>query len=343
MVNAGIVGASGYTGLELMRILSGHPGVALRCVASRSEQGRPVAAVFPSLRCRISLEFIAPDTAALAGCDVVFFATPHGTAMQAAPPLLEAGVKVIDLSADFRLQDAQLWSTWYGLEHTSPGLLNQAVYGLTEIHRELIKQADLVANPGCYPTAVLLGFIPLLEQGLVDVTGLVADAKSGISGAGRQVQLNTQFCESADTFSAYAADGHRHLPEMREGLQQLTGEDVGLVFVPHLLPINRGIEATLYAPLLNRQVDLHAIYAERYQDEAFIDVMPPGSCPDTASVRGSNMCRIACFVPEAGEMAVISVVEDNLVKGAAGQAVQNMNVMFGLDETAGLLHLPVLP
>lgn len=343
MINVGIVGATGYTGLELLRILSTHPEVSIQCVTSRTEQGKSVAEIFPALRGRVELNFVVPDTATLAECDAVFFATPNGTAMLQVPALLEKDVKIIDLSADFRIKDAQLWSEWYKLEHACPDLLSTAVYGLTEINRELIKQAELVANPGCYPTAVQLGFIPLLEQGLVDKSSLIADAKSGISGAGRGTQLHTQFCESADSFKAYAADGHRHLPEIKQGLQLAAEESVELVFVPHLLPINRGIEATLYARLLDQQVDLQALYNKRYKDEPFVDVMPPGSYPDTASVRGSNMCRIACFTPQAGNTAVISVVEDNLVKGAAGQAVQNMNLMFCLNETTGLLHLPLLP
>ncbi|MGI9229568.1 MAG: N-acetyl-gamma-glutamyl-phosphate reductase [Gammaproteobacteria bacterium] len=343
MINVGIVGASGYTGLELLRILSAHPEIKISCVTSRSEQGRGVAEIFPALRGRIALQFVVPAEAPLSDCDVVFFATPHGAAMLQVPALLNAGVKVIDLSADFRLQDAAEWEHWYKSPHACPELLQQAVYGLTEINREQIRSAQLIANPGCYATAVQLGFIPLLEQGLVDKTTLVADAKSGVSGAGRNTQPHTQFCETAESFSAYAVDGHRHLPEIMQGLRSAATDSVELVFVPHLLPINRGIEATLYARLSDKQTDLHTLFRERYKDETFIDVMPPGDHPDTASVRGSNLCRIACFTPQSGDTAVISVVEDNLVKGAAGQAIQNMNLMCGIDEASGLLHLPITP
>jgi N-acetyl-gamma-glutamyl-phosphate reductase len=336
MIKIGIIGATGYTGIELMRLLSSHPEAEIAVVTSRTEQGRAVGDVFPSLRGHVDLPFSEPDDRILYECDVVFFGTPNGTAMHLAPDLLQAGTRVIDLSADFRIKDAGVWSRWYGREHACPELLQTAVYGLPEMNRDAIGKANLVANPGCYPTAVILGFLPLLEANLVDPGSLIADAKSGISGAGRKEAMRTQFCETADSFSAYAVPGHRHLPEIEQGLQAVSKAPPGLVFVPHLLPVIRGIHATLYARLLDAAVDLQEVYDQRYREEPFVDVLPPGSHPDTSSVRGANLCRLACHRPQDGDTAVILAVEDNLVKGAAGQAVQNMNIMFGLDETTGL-------
>lgn len=336
MIKIGIVGATGYTGIELMRLLSGHPEAELGIVTSRGEAGRPVGDLFPALRQHTDLTFSEPDVQELRQCDLVFYATPNGTAMREVPALLDAGVRVVDISADFRLRDASVWSEWYGEEHACPDLLSVAVYGLPEMHREAIRSASLVANPGCYPTAVQLGFLPLLESGLADTASLIADAKSGVSGAGRKEAMRTQFCESSDSFSAYGASGHRHLPEIRQGLQSVSDTPVELVFVPHLVPMIRGIHATLYARLKDTSVDLQALYEQRYGDEPFVDVMPAGSHPNTNTVRGANVCRLACHRPPGGNTALILAVEDNLVKGAAGQAVQNMNIMFGLPETAGL-------
>lgn len=336
MIKAGIVGATGYAGIELVRLLAHHPEVELAIVTSRGEQGRPVSDLFPAMRGIVDMAYSDPDDISQAGCDVVFFATPNGTAMLHTPGLLDQGCRVIDLSADFRLKDAAEWEQWYGQRHACPELLEPAVYGLPEMNRENISQARLVANPGCYPTAIQLGFIPLLENRLVDPGSLIADAKSGASGAGRQLAMATQFCETAGGFKAYSADGHRHLPEIRQVLQGVSESPLGLVFVPHLLPIVRGIHATLYATLTDSNVDLQQVYEDRYRDEAFVDVMPQGAHPNTSSVRGTNVCRLACHKPQNGNTAVILAVEDNLVKGAAGQAIQNMNIMFGLPETSGL-------
>jgi N-acetyl-gamma-glutamyl-phosphate reductase len=343
MIKVGIVGATGYTGVELMRLLARHPGVQLQALTSRSEAGKPVSGFFPSLRGLVDLAYSEPGTRNLAGCDLVFFATPNGTAMQQARELLEKGIRIIDLSADFRLQNAAEWEKWYGQPHACPDLLKGAVYGLPEMNREQIRRARLVANPGCYPTAVQLGFLPLLENRLVDPASLIADAKSGVSGAGRKMALTYHYCEASDAFAAYAVDGHRHLPEIRQGLSAAAMAPVSLVFVPHLLPMIRGIHATLYATLIDASVDLQAVYERRYGGEPFVDVLPPGSHPNTNTVRGSNVCRIACHRPQNGNTAVILAVEDNLVKGAAGQAVQNMNIMYGLDETSGLLAAAVYP
>ncbi len=343
MIRVGIVGGTGYTGVELLRLLAGHRQASVVAVTSRGEAGRPVVDMFPSLRGLVDLSYTEPDAKSLSECDLVFFATPNGTAMQTAPQLVEAGVRVVDLSADFRLRDKNAWAEWYGMDHGCPGLLREAVYGLPEVHRERIRSARLVANPGCYPTAVQLGFLPLLEAGLVDTGRLIADAKSGVSGAGRKIALNTLFCEAGDNFKAYAVPGHRHLPEIAQELEAAAGQPVRLTFVPHLTPMIRGIHATLYAELIDADVDLQAAYEKRFSKEPFVDVMPAGSHPDTASVRGNNMLRIACHRPGNGNTVVVLVVEDNLVKGASGQAIQNMNIMFGFDEDEGLSAAALSP
>lgn len=342
MIKIGIVGGTGYTGVELLRLLATHPQAELRAITSRAEAGRPVADLYPNLRGHVDLAFTEPDAALLAGCDLVFFATPNGTAMQLVPELLDAGVKVIDLAADFRIKDAELWSQWYGMEHACPYLLQEAVYGLPELNRSEIAQARLVANPGCYPTASALGFLPLIERGLVDTTSLVADCKSGVSGAGRGANAAMLMGEVGESFKAYAVAGHRHLPEIRQTLGWLTDRPVGLTFVPHLLPMIRGIHATLYARLAE-DADLQAVFEERYRDEPFVDVLPAGSHPETRSVRGVNHCRIAVHRPQGGDTVVVLSVIDNLTKGAAGQAVHNMNLMFGLPEDTGLNQVALLP
>jgi N-acetyl-gamma-glutamyl-phosphate reductase len=342
VLKAGIVGATGYTGVELIRLLLGHPDVEIAAVTSRSEAGRALEEIFPNLRGCGGLRFEAPDPQRLAGCDVVFFATPNGTAMRWARELLDGGVRIIDLAADFRLRDPALWERWYGMEHACPELLEEAVYGLPEINREAIREARLVANPGCYPTAVTLGFLPLLEAGVVEAAGLVADAKSGVSGAGRKAQVHTLLAEAAENFQAYAVPGHRHLPEIVQTLREVNPQ-TGLTFVPHLLPMIRGIHATLYAALRAPDADLQALFESRYAAEPFVDVLPPGAHPQTRSVRGTNLCRIAVHRPQEGDRVVVLAVIDNLVKGAAGQAVHNMNLMFGLDERAGLGSIAVLP
>ena len=343
MIKAGIVGGTGYTGVELLRLLAAHPDVELSVITSRGEKGVQVSQMFPNLRGRVELAFVEPDDAVLKGCDVVFFATPNGTAMKSVPALLEAGVKVIDLAADFRLRDAAEWEAWYGMPHVCPDLLREAVYGLPEVNRELIRSARLAANPGCYPTAVQLGFLPLLEADVVDSHSLIADVKSGVSGAGRKAEVGILLCEAGDNFKAYNVPAHRHLPEIRQGLTAVVGTPVELVFTPHLVPMIRGIHATLYATLKNSDVDLQALFEQRYASEPFVDVLPEKSHPETRSVRGSNQCRLAVHRPHNGKTVVVLSVIDNLVKGAAGQAVQNMNLMFGLPENAGLEGIALLP
>ncbi len=345
MIKVGILGGTGYTGVELLRLLVAHPRARLEVITSRAEAGRAVSEIFPSLRRHLDLSFVEPDHANLQSCDVVFCAAPNGVAMGYALTLLKAGVKLIDLAADFRLKDPALWQRWYGIPHECPEVLAEAVYGLPELNREHIRQARLVANPGCYPTAVQLGFAPLLERDLVHLDHLVADAKSGVSGAGRGAKVANLFAEVADTLKAYAVPGHRHSPEICQGLEAICGRPVGLTFVPHLTPMIRGIHATLYARLTRSaaDVDLQALYESRYAGEAFVDVLPAGSHPETRSVRGDNTCRLAVHRPNGGDVVVVLSVIDNLVKGAAGQAMQNMNILFGLEETLGLDSPAVLP
>ncbi len=341
-INIGIVGGTGYTGVELLRLLAQHPNAQLTAITSRSEAGMPVADMFPNLRGWIDLKFVEPAAAKLDQCDLVFFATPNGIAMKDTPALVHAGVRVIDVAADFRIKDIAEWERWYNMKHACPDLVAEAVYGLPEVNRDKIANARIVANPGCYPTAVQLGFLPLVEAGVVDIQHLIADAKSGVSGAGRKAEVHTLLAEAADNFKAYGVPGHRHLPEITQGLTQMAGKAVSLVFTPHLTPMIRGIHATLYAQI-TKDVDLQSLYEKSYANEAFVDVMPAGSHPDTRSVRGANMCRIAVHRPQGGDTAVVLSVIDNLVKGAAGQAVQNMNIMFGLPETTGLRHVALLP
>jgi N-acetyl-gamma-glutamyl-phosphate reductase len=342
MIRVGIVGGTGYTGVELLRILALHPGVEIAAVTSRADAGQRVDALYPNLRGKIEARFIAPEADNLADCDAVFFATPNGTAMLMAEALLAQGVKVIDLSADFRLKDAAVWEKWYGIKHACPELIAEAVYGLPEVHREAIKTAHLIACPGCYPTAVQLGFLPLLENGLADTAHLIADVKSGVSGAGRKAEIATLMSEAGESFKAYAVPGHRHLPEIAQGLQGIAGKPVGLTFVPHLTPMIRGIHATLYAQVPGG-ADLQALYEQRYAAERFVDVLPHGAHPDTRNVRGSNNCQIAIHRPQGQDIVVVLSVIDNLVKGAAGQAVQAMNLAFGLPENSGLETVALYP
>ena len=340
----GVVGGTGYTGVELLRLLVQHPQVELTAVTSRSEAGQPVASLYPNLRGHLDLQFSEPDIARLSQCDLVFFATPNGVAMKMVPQLLDANVKVVDLAADFRLQDPVVWEAWYGMPHACVDVLKEAVYGLPEVNRAAIAKARIVANPGCYPTAVQLGFLPLLEQGLIDHHHLIADSKSGVSGAGREAKVGSLLCEASESLKAYGVAGHRHLPEIRQGLTQFSGHEVGLTFVPHLTPMIRGIHATLYGRItVDNAGDLQSLYEERYRNEPFVDVMPDGSHPETRSVRGSNLCRIAVHRPQGGDTVVVLSAIDNLVKGAAGQAVQNMNIMLGVAETAGLEQVALMP
>lgn len=342
MIKVGIVGGTGYTGIELLRILAHHPEVELVAITSRKEAGTSVQDLFPSLRGVVDIVYSDPSRTDLAKCDVAFFATPNTVAMGEAKALLESGVRIVDLSADFRIKNVSEWEKWYKVKHASPELLSQAVYGLPEVNRGKIKDARLIANPGCYPTAVQLGLLPLIEAGCIDVTRLIADAKSGVSGAGKKIEEHLLFSEASDNFKAYGVSGHRHWPEIQQGLDLAAGKKVGLTFVPHLVPMIRGIYATLYAQMTTT-AEFQGIFEDRYRNEPFVDVLPADSEPDTRSVRGANTCRIAIHRPHGGDTLVVLAVIDNLVKGASGQAVQNMNIMFGLEETMGLSHLAVVP
>ena len=345
MITIGIVGATGYTGVELMRLVAMHPDVELKVVTSNTEKNEQVIDVFPNLRSHINLKFDQHDTEKLNECDLVLFATPHATAMKQVPRLLEKDCRVIDLSADFRIQDPEIWETWYGVKHACPEIINTAVYGLPELYRDKIKDAKLVANPGCYPTAIILALLPAIKNSLIDIKDIIADAKSGISGAGRKATLATQFSEIAESFKAYSVSGHRHLPEMLQTLKSINGDDqIELTFTPHLVPMNRGIFATVYVKPNDHTVAMQKVYTDYYEKELFVDLMPPGSHPDTLSVRATNMCRISLHPGENEyQHTIILSVIDNLVKGAAGQAIQNMNLMYGFDEATGLLEPGLIP
>ncbi len=349
MISVGIVGGTGYTGVELLRLLLRHPDVQVSVLTSRTEAGKRVDDMFPSLRGYTDLQFSDLDMNVLKHCDVVFFATPHGVAMKHAAELVAANTKVIDLAADFRLQNLQQFEKWYGLEHSCPDILTESVYGLTELNREKIKQAKVVGNPGCYPTTVQLGLAPLFksEQELVKPASIIIDAKSGVSGAGRKASLGMIYSENADNFKAYGVAGHRHHPEIVEALENISGQSGvfdQILFIPHLVPMIRGMFSTIYVDLTEQgqNTDLQSLYEIFYADEQFVDVMPSSSSPETRSVRGANQLRIALYKPQPTKL-VILVVQDNLVKGAAGQAVQNMNLMFGCAENAGLTGIGLLP
>lgn len=349
MIKVGIVGGTGYTGSELLRLLAHHPEANVSVITSRAENGRNVTELFPNLRGHYdNLTFSTPDNQTLLACDIIFFATPHGVAQAAAGELLDGGAKIIDLSADFRIRDIAVWEQWYQQEHGAKDWVNEAVYGLPEFNRDKIKAARLIACPGCYPTSILLGFKPLIEQQLVDTHHLIASAASGASGAGRGANSAMLLTEIGESFKAYGVNGHRHLPEVEQGLTDFAraagcSRDIKLTFVPHLLPMSRGIHSTLFATLTKSGVDLQSLFEEAYQDEPFVDVLPQGIAPETRTVKGTNMCRIGVNQPQGRDTAVITVVEDNLTKGASGQAVQNMNIMFGLDEACGLNLAALLP
>ncbi|MEB0030822.1 N-acetyl-gamma-glutamyl-phosphate reductase [Undibacterium sp. RTI2.1] len=345
MIKIGIVGGTGYTGVELLRLLATHSQAQIVAITSRKEDGLPVADMYPSLRGHLDIAFSSPDKAKLTECDVVFFATPHGVAMAQAPELLAAGVKVIDLAADFRLKDVNQFEKWYGIPHSCTDVLAEAVYGLPELNRAAIKTARVIGNPGCYPTTMQLGFYPLLKAGVIDAGNLIADCKSGVSGAGRKAEISLLFTEAGDNFKAYSVSGHRHHPETVEQLQYVTDDKIGLLFTPHLVPMIRGMHSTLYGRLTQEisNEDLQALFVDAYKDEPFVDVMPFASHPETRSTRASNMLRLALHRPNNGNTVIVLVVQDNLVKGSAGQAVQCMNIMFDLDERTGLQHVAVLP
>lgn len=345
MLKVAVVGASGYTGVELLRILVGHPEVEICCVTSRQHEGLPINQVFPSLSGFCELVCEPLDVAAISQrADLIFTALPHKSAMEVVPDFLAAGCKVIDLSADYRLKDQRVYEQWYQV-HSSPELFAEAVYGLPELYAEQLRSARLIANPGCYPTSVILGLAPLLENQLIDPNSLIVDSKSGVSGAGRGVKLGSLFCEANEGFKAYGIANHRHTPEIEQELAGLAQAPIRLSFTPHLLPVNRGILSTCYADLHRYQSTeaLLDVYQQRYANERFVRVMPGGQLPNIAHVRGTNFCDIGLVSDQrTGRVIVISAI-DNLVKGAAGQAVQNMNLMYGFNAAHGLGIVPTFP
>jgi N-acetyl-gamma-glutamyl-phosphate reductase len=342
-IKAGIIGGSGYTGIELLRIMRLHPNAEVHAISSRALVGRKVSEVFPNMHGITELSYSLPDDQALFECDIVFFATPHGVAMNNAKLFLDKNIKVVDLGADFRISNASIWSDWYKMEHTQEALLKEAVYGQPEIKRDVIKEARLVANPGCYPTAVLLALKPLLQNNLIDTSNIIADCKSGTSGAGRIANQATLFCEITESFKPYGVSGHRHFPEIKQEIESISKSPVGLTFTPHLLPMSRGIEATIYVDLIDSEADILACFENAYENEEFVKILPEGVYPETRSVRSSNYCQISVqYVEHSNKLVIMSVI-DNLGKGAAGQAIQNMNLMFGLKEQDGLSQIGLLP
>ena len=338
MYSVAIIGGSGYTGYELIRLLVHHPQVELAQVVSRTKAGCAVGEVFPRMKGHTDLCYTEKFDAA-PDIDLVFFATPNGIAMKQAEAFVNNGIRIIDLAADFRLSDAAEWEHWYGEKHACPQLLTKAVYGLSEINRTAIADANLVANPGCYPTSVILGLKPLIESGYADLSCLIADAKSGVSGAGRQANVELLFGECSENFRAYKASAHRHWPEIRQQLNKIAGGEVNLSFTPHLLPIVRGLQSSLYTKTAADLSELQQCLEHAYANEAFVHVLPPDSHPQTRDASGTNNCLIAVHKPQYGDIAVVFSVIDNLIKGAAGQAVQNMNLMLSIDETVGLVDL----
>lgn len=346
MLRVGIIGVSGYTGVELARILSRHPEIEITLATSRQFEGKPLSDVFPNLRACIDITCESPSTEDLADrADFFFTAVPHKTAMAIVPQLLTKGKKVVDLSADYRIRDVAVYEKWYQ-HHTSSELIQDTAYGLPELYRDKIAQAKLVANPGCYPTSVTLGLAPLLRNKLIDTSTIIVDSKSGTSGAGRSASLATLYCEVTDGFKAYKVGGtHRHIPEIEQELSVLAEEQINISFTPHLLPISRGILSTMYAKLATdlSQEDIYALYDKTYANEHFVRLCPVGSSPATQHVRGSNFCDIGiCLDKRTGRIIVMSAI-DNIVKGAAGQAVQNMNLMNGFQEDTGLMGAPFFP
>jgi N-acetyl-gamma-glutamyl-phosphate reductase len=345
VIKVAVVGASGYAGLELLRLLVRHPMVEITSITSRQYAGDDIAAVFPSLTGIIDLKCTEVDVKKIADtADVVFTALPHKTAMEIVPELLQLGCKVIDLSADYRLRDVAVYERWYQ-PHSSPDLLAEAVYGLPELFRDQIPAARLVANPGCYPTSVALALAPLLKHGLIDHRTLIVDSKSGTSGAGRAAKTGSLFCEVNEGFKAYSVANHRHTPEIEQTLTTISGEPVVINFTPHLLPLNRGILSTCYASLI-QSIDIYSLkvmYETYYANSLFIRIMPGGQLPNVAFIRGSNYADVGFVIDERTRRIIVVSAIDNLVKGAAGQAVQNMNIMEGLAEDTGLNIVPLFP
>jgi N-acetyl-gamma-glutamyl-phosphate reductase len=342
-IKVGIIGGTGYTGIELIRLLHNHPNADVVFIASRSLNKKRIDSVFPFLAGQSDLCFSLLSDPKLNQCDIVFFATPHGVAMENSQKLIEKNIKVIDLGADFRIQDASKWSKWYAMEHTQTDLLKTAIYGLPENNRKAIKNAKLVANPGCYPTAIQLALKPLIANKLIDLSNIIADCKSGVSGAGKKPNQAILLCEASESIKSYAVGGHRHYPEIKQELEIIAKQKVNITFVPHLVPMIRGILATIYVDLLDPKIDVKQFFINSYKAEKFVTIMEEDAFPETRSVKASNFCQIALKkIPNSNKLVVMSVI-DNLVKGAAGQAIQNMNIMFNFDEDTGLKQLGLIP
>ena len=343
-LHVSIVGGSGYTGSELLRLLVNHPHIEIDQITSRQDDGKNVTEIFPFLPNKIKNKFVHPDNVSFEQSDLIFFATPNGIAMNFAEMLVSKGKRVIDLAADFRIKNIQLWEQWYGMKHACPKLVDSAVYGISELKKNEIKNAKIIANPGCYPTAIQLALYPLLNKKIINEQTIIVDAKSGISGAGKKNNDNLLMAEAYDNFNAYSVQGHRHEPEIEENLKEITNiKDIKALFVPHLIPMVRGIYATIYVDLnkdLSEQ-ELDSIYSEAYDQSIFVNFMGVNKIPKTKMVRGSNECKISCFKRDK-KLIILSTI-DNLVKGAAGQAIQNLNIMFNFQEDAGLNYIPLNP
>lgn len=347
-IRAGLVGVTGYTGMELTRLLETHPNIRLTQVTSRSEAGKPLKAFYPFLQGLRTGELLIAEAnldSLAANCDVVFLAVPHGTAMETAAALRARDVAVVDLSADYRLRDKTVFAEWYKSDHTQPEVLAEAVYGLPEIYGEELKTAKMVANPGCYPTASILALYPALAKGFIESDGIVIDAKSGTSGAGRKASTGTLYCEVADSLRAYNLTKHRHTPEIEQELALAVGKNIAVSFNPHLLPVNRGILATNYAAMQKGRTldEVHALYEEWYAEHPFVRVLPKGSLPELRNVRGTMFCDIGmAYDPRVNKLILLSAI-DNLCRGASGQAIANANIMNGLPVETGLLFAPMVP
>ncbi len=344
MVRVAVVGATGYTGLELLRLSGGHPEIKVVLATSRREAGKTLSAYWGFSPLPYELEMVPPDPARIASeAEVAFLCVPHGTAQEMAAELLKKGLRVIDLSADFRLPDPAVYETWYEVPHRYPELLGEAVYGLSEIYGQSLRRARLVANPGCYPTAALLPLLPLLREGLIEARDIIIDAKSGVSGAGRKAEVSLSFCEVNEDFRAYRVAAHRHTPEIEAQLARAAGREVRVIFTPHLTPMQRGILATIYVYPREGEERIHEFLREFYASSPFVEVLPRGRFPRVAAVRGTNLCQVGLKLdPRTGRLLLFSAI-DNLIKGASGQALQNLNLMYGFPEDLGLPRSPVFP
>ena len=345
MKKISIAGATGYTGIELLRLLVKHPEVEIVTLTADSHAGKNIADIAPSLKGWVDQTLIKLSPELATKCDVLFLALPHTTSMQNVPELLKGGCKIIDLSADYRLHDAKVYSEWYKTPHLNPEIIKQAVYGLPELHREKIKQAQLVANPGCYPTSAILALAPFMQQDWADAQTIIIDSKSGVSGAGRKLRQSTHFCEANESVTAYGLGEHRHTPEIEQELGGLEGSDLTVSFSPHLMPMTRGMLSTAYVNLKKNVTRdaLHAHFEKFYKDERFVRVLEAGQYANTAHVAGSNFCDIGVQVDTRNQRAIVTSAIDNLMKGASSQAIQNMNLMLGIDETTGLDAPPLFP